>query len=429
MTTEEREAELAALRQREATRKGLEHRAQTEVCGCGADLLVAFVDGVFHLRCGTHGLDPGSKPRYERSLADRYRRANYSLEAAGLTAIESQTLALVLANRIARKEGAGESAGRDRAMLTRLEAEVQPSTAIAIRDSAGLVPREEAGRFVDLARLTNDKALRETLVVYVERTGLNPVAGEIDIYEGKIRPSIDGLRHLALVSGVYDGETEPDFYTASRREAEGYGPNDIVVRVGIKRRGISLPFWGTGKASKAEPHRNSAVEKLWAPRMAETRAYRHAWRKAFQDLLSGMPIIPADLEDVGNEWEPAERFTARATDVREIEGESVSVDVRTGEIIGPEHEVPGALAAPRPDPDPAPQSSLVTNAQLRKLFGDAHRAGWTDDSLREHIGVTYGLTSSRELTKMEASEVIDYIGEGKRPAVSLAAPDQGVFPF
>ena len=86
------------------------------------------------------------------------------------------------------------------------------------------------------------------------------------------------------------------------------------------------------------------------------------------------------------------------------------------------------VSAPPPIPQPAPaaQSALVTDAQLRKLFGDAHRAGWTDESLKQHVITTYGIESSRDLTKVQSSEIIDYIAEGKRPAAAPTAPEQGV---
>ena len=79
-----------------------------------------------------------------------------------------------------------------------------------------------------------------------------------------------------------------------------------------------------------------------------------------------------------------------------------------------------------PQPGSVEQSSVATEAQRRKIYSDAHRAGWSDESLKQHIITTYGVESSRDLTKVEASEIIDYIAENKGPAMTPTAPEQGV---
>lgn len=118
--------------QKDADRRALEQRWGREVCAtCSGNLVVAYAEGVYRLRCITHGNDPETRQRHEPRLAERYRKGG-TLEGAGMTAIEAQTLALSLANQIRDAEAAGRVPRAKIVTLRRLNAEL------------GIVRQEEA---------------------------------------------------------------------------------------------------------------------------------------------------------------------------------------------------------------------------------------------------------------------------------------------
>lgn len=97
----------------------------------------------------------------------------------------------------------------------------------------------------------------------------------------------------------------------------------------------------------------------------------------------------------------------------------VTVDHATGEVLTPIDQP--RLAAPQ-------NSNLATQAQRDKMFGDAHRAGWSDEDLKAHVMTTYDVTSSKELTKAQLSELLTYIAAGSKPAKApMVQPEQGAF--
>ena len=59
---------------------------------------------------------------------------------------------------------------------------------------------------------------------------------------------------------------------------------------------------------------------------------------------------------------------------------------------------------------------MSTEAQRTKIQGDARRAKWTPEDLHEHVYATYGANSGADLTKAQASALIDYIASGNPPA-------------
>jgi hypothetical protein len=149
------------------------------------------------------------------------------------------------------------------------------------------------------------------------------------------------------------------------------------------------------------------TERTWASRddyvlrsMAQTRATSKALRQplGFVMVLAGYSGTPA-------EEMPREK----------IEGAEIIVDP-AGRVFPDQREpVPGQFAPPPGAVDGDP--NLASAAQLRnvnRLMGElakqeneASGGQVTRESLKAEIQLAYGVTSSKELTKKEASEVIE----------------------
>lgn len=66
-----------------------------------------------------------------------------------------------------------------------------------------------------------------------------------------------------------------------------------------------------------------------------------------------------------------------------------------------------------------PQLELSTLAQQQAIYSIATGAGWKDYEIKAHLDKTYGVDSTKKLTKKQASEVIDYLKKGQW----MAAPN------
>jgi len=58
---------------------------------------------------------------------------------------------------------------------------------------------------------------------------------------------------------------------------------------------------------------------------------------------------------------------------------------------------------------------LATDAQRKKIFASMKERGYTEDNIKAYIAMTYKKESTKDLTKKEASEVIEAIQESKIP--------------
>ncbi len=292
-------AEAEARRQQ---RDALQIRAQNETCACGREVGVAFYQGAYRLRCGRCGYGPETRLIPNQGLRARFRRG----EPIG--ALENQTLWRQLNNELNAARCNGErprpSTVRLFTMLCESMGEAAPPTlallegdmtqqphALTTRGATELMTKEEAQRFVDLGGLPDDEAIRAAALALVQTTGLNPALGEFMVYEKKLYVTADGMRSLMQSTGEFDGvgplpdgRQSPYFLTESEKRAEGYtDPDDIVIRIAVYRKGVRFPAVGTGKANAKNTWRQSAVEKNFPQRMAETRALRHAFRNGWQD--------------------------------------------------------------------------------------------------------------------------------------------------
>lgn len=140
--------------------------------------------------------------------------------------------------------------------------------------------------------------------------GLDPVKKQIffvkrfdqmrgeDVWSSQV--SIDGFRSIAVSSGHYDGQDEPEY------EYDGEGKL-IVARVRIYRKGVSRPFVGVARWNEyVQTKRGGEPTHMWRKMehtMLSKCAEALALRKAFPEHLSGL-YSPEEMDQAASEGEP-----------------------------------------------------------------------------------------------------------------------------
>lgn len=361
--------------QQRARRDALDQRVKTEVCIKDARhiLTVAFFDGQHRLRCATCGVyEPETRPKNEAGLLRRWQRGER------LTAIERMQLERHLHRKIAEAESNGKPPDpRWANWLEQLEGNpdmTQPSDrSLTVRQPTEIMTRDQATRFMDLAKLNLAGPEREFALMIMQRTGLNPLYGEIIVYENKPMITKDGWSKVINSTGQFDGMPHPPRYLSKEeREARGFtDPDDIVVEVAVQRKGARFPIYALGRANRSKPHRKNPIEVQNPAVMAETRGFKRACRMGFQDILDGMGLTKEVMD--GDE--------DALTPVRVI-------DIATGEIVQP---VADAGDVPDFDADPpAPAPADAIEGQFTTVTDDtgpseAEKQAWNVRSLGEWI--------------------------------------------
>lgn len=113
--------------------------------------------------------------------------------------------------------------------------------------------------------------------------------------------TLNGMRVLANNTGLYAGQTEPEWSNAEGVWAEiwyGIGIKNppFAARVGVYRRGIDGPSWGIAKWDEAAQGTMKAggekeYDEFWRKmpsHMLMKVAESHAFRKAFPETLGGL---------------------------------------------------------------------------------------------------------------------------------------------
>jgi hypothetical protein len=154
-------------------------------------------------------------------------------------------------------------------------------------------------------------------------------------------------------------------------------------------------------------------------------------RESFPDELGGLydqteiNTIPDELPDnvieVKAEHKPADEPKKEAQNPAPEPDKKKSTrktEVVEAEVIKdeplPEAEHMNAegdeVMPPEPDDEPteeAPEIPLSTDAQRKMIFAVSKKKGVTEDSLREKIQSSYGTAHTSELTKKQATELIE----------------------
>jgi hypothetical protein len=145
--------------------------------------------------------------------------------------------------------------------------------------------------------------------------------------------------------------------------------------------------------------------------MLLARGQSQVCRRIAPDALAGVAYSAEEAED---ENPPTVTVTARADTPKRTARRATPPPT-------PEPPLDEAQTTPEPDPEPEPDADLITPAQLRKLHVVLGEQGLNqrDDAL-SYLSTYTGreITTSKALTKREASEIIDAL-EPQQPEPEL----------
>lgn len=328
-------------------------------------------------------------------------------------------------------------------------------------DPSPMLPATTGFGPVDQARILKTIGLdpadprAHAVVLVAERYGLDPVLNHVLILPKSQRPyiTLDGFRHVAHTSGVYDGMTVTD---GPRRDG---AEREWVATVAVWRKDMTRPFEFPGRAG---------INLDNGPEMALARAKRRSLREAFditvpkvfaEDEWDATPWVPpaaepgqpggplsedqrvailAGFRDRGmdsglrlrliSEW-----LGRRVTSVKNLtafEADQVlaRLTARRDVDAGPE---PGG-DAPFPDaPTPAPvpdEPRPITKAQRNQITGALEAAGITDAAqAMELISHWLGRTVANT-AEVEADELDKVLGKIATIGQEQGEPEGGEEP-
>lgn len=265
------------------------------------------------------------------------------------------------------------------------------------------LPPEKMLARVNHVRWPRDLTKQEALFIaqVALEYGLDPLFGELMLYQGKPYVTIAARRRKAQETGQLDGiSSRPG--TPAEREGWGAGEGDYLFFADVRVKACGQPFTGHGLVCKLEieraraqatvkGHQPDALPIVKDPAgMAEKRAECQALRRAFSlPLPSAEDIFDAEFTVATLPTPPAAAAAATATPASK-------------ECLNQ----PSKYAAP---------------AQKRKIIADAVQAGWREDELALVINRKWQLSTLDELTVPQASELINMIARGE--TVPVAEPE------
>jgi len=130
--------------------------------------------------------------------------------------------------------------------------------------------------------------------------GLEPLAGQIyAVWENGVMQAvatIDGMRLSAERTGLYEGQSDPEWCDAEGNWTDYWSAEDVPVaaRVRVHRKGAKVPTTGTANWHDFAPQGEAGADSLWNKQtgkpahMLSIRAEALALRKAFPAQLSGL---------------------------------------------------------------------------------------------------------------------------------------------
>ena len=156
------------------------------------------------------------------------------------------------------------------------------SQALAVLTPTEMEKRIALAKFPQQLSATDKQMLVTVAIEY----GLDPLMGELTVFQGRPYVSIDGRYRKAHETGQLEGvESRPA--SATEREIWEIPAGDFFFRAEIWKKGCAHPFVGWGRVRHAETEAPKSGAAGYRPlevnpqRMAEKRAEAQALRKAF----------------------------------------------------------------------------------------------------------------------------------------------------
>jgi len=263
------------------------------------------------------------------------------------------------------------------------------TTALMKLDMSTMLDRVDQTRFPKDLTLADRRLIAKVSIEY----GLDPLFGELMIYQGRPYVTIDARRRKAQETDKLDGISARPA-TKAERQARQVADGDYLFVAEVWVKGSSHAFEGWGRitqkeidamiaSAKSHGMKEDALPIVKDPAaMAEKRAEAQALRRAFH-----LPL--PSFEEV-------------------IEGEFT--EITSGKEAPQSKSSPSKAQASPPAPT---QNNRLTQPQKNKIWGDAEKMGYTAEAIRLLIGKKWGLSSVNDLTVPQASDLIGMIARGE----------------
>jgi len=235
------------------------------------------------------------------------------------------------------------------------------SNALAVMPIETMLARIEGAKFPQEMTPPEKMMLAQAAITYA----LDPIMGELMLYQGRLYVSIDGRYRKAQETGHLDGVTTRPATKAERQEWE-IPDGDFFFRSEVYVKDCSHPFVGWGRVRQVEtkahpdPRRRGYRPLETNPqRMAEKRAEAQALRKAFHTPLPS-------AEAIGDEEPYPDAINVEAREIPDDTPRS-DVDRETGELHPPTSAADITQSDESPDDGPQlppPDLPMSTLADL-----------------------------------------------------------------
>lgn len=273
--------------------------------------------------------------------------------------------------------------------------------------------------FVELGRSLNLNPFKreiwavkyhDRVSVFVGRDGYRKVAQEQGDYNGHCVEAVYSDDKIRVVNGTLEHEFN---FTNRGRLVGAYCE--------VYRKTIDHPFRVIVRLE--EYHKDQANWCNMPETMIKKVAESQALRMAFQGLFAGTYHETEDWGTPQNNIQGGNGFQRKEFDKmkRHIEHAEAVEDE-------PEFESPPPESKPEPaEPKPKPKPALITQSQLKKLVVES-RIYWGDnweDELAAGLKSKFGIKHKSELTKEQASLVIDGLVKSNEKARKEPESDPG----